>query len=85
MDTTASSEVTLLQFGGSSGIRQESSEPQTHRAKQATVSRQNKPTTISTKAASQFRIVAHATTQGPAQARGTAGPSMRALHGERCL
>ena len=31
------------------------------------------------------RIVAHATTQRPAQARGKAGPSMRALHGERCL
>jgi hypothetical protein len=54
MDPTASSEVTLLQFGGASGIRQESSEPQTHRAKQATVSRQNKPTAISTNAASQL-------------------------------
>jgi hypothetical protein len=54
MNPNASSEVTLLQFGGASGIRQELSEQQTHRAKQATVSRQKLPTAVSTNAASQL-------------------------------
>ena len=81
----------LLLFGSAAGIRRESSELQTHHATQVTVSRQtNLPPFQQTLPASchksaRARVVAHATSQRPAQAQGMAGLLMRDLDGELCL